>query len=164
MHLDYEITPQDLAALRAQILGVAPAWKRWAEAIVVGAICSLILVVVDRRSQYGLHWPSALGGILTVTLTFIVLQKQRMRQVQPAEKGYVLGSKRAVLLAQGVQLSGEGYELTIQWKAIRRMSETPEHLFLWVDRSVGFCLPKRAFTGESTKAAFVAELRKNTGL
>lgn len=164
VHIDYEIKPQDLAAQGAQVLRSIPTWKRLVDVTLTGLLVGLIMVPMTRRSEFGLHLPSAIGSVLAVSLAFIVLQKRRLRQFQPVANGFILGPKKAVLTGQGVVLSGEGYEMTLFWKAIRRIDETNDHLFLWVDNAAGFTIPKRDFADATAKAAFLAELRKHTGL
>ncbi len=93
---------------------------------------------------------------LTQTFLFVAVyavavyfwRKRSRRLMAPEQGGTLLGSHGAL-----------SYSLT-KWPAVRAIEETPEHVFVFVDKTVAHIVPKRCFPQSEDYQAFLRELRE----
>lgn len=95
-----------------------------------------------------------------VSLTFLVFvfyfQLRARRQMQPDETGSVLGRKSYELTDAGIVERTPHSESMFRWSGVRAVDETPEHLFLFIDRCAAYIIPKRSFLSLDRASDFVA--------
>jgi hypothetical protein len=77
-----------------------------------------------------------LGSVLAMTSLF-------RRSSLPDEDGLVLGNVRMELSDEGISTRRASSSGVTQWSALRGVTRTDTHLFLWVDRLSAYILPLR---------------------
>jgi hypothetical protein len=83
---------------------------------------------------------------------------QRRVDLSPEEGGYVLGPRVYTLDENGVRARSAATELWVGREAIRALEETPDHIFVYLDRGAALIVPRRAFATPQQAALFVAGL------
>jgi hypothetical protein len=101
------------------------------------------------------------GGMLLGTAWTSHLFQQR---TLPDEHGLTLGRVRMELSSEGVRtLRGNAVTLT-QWSALKDVTRTETHLFLWVDQASAYILPLRDLPAGLDGAAAQQRIRGWAGL
>jgi len=81
----------------------------------------------------------------------------------PEEDAYVCGPRTLIAGEDGLRVRSEKSELWLSPSAIRRIEQTAEHVFVYVDRAAAVIVPKRAFGSSEEMSAFVAALAGKAG-
>ena len=110
--------------------------------------------------------PAAIAGLLLFYVLFFFLYIRLGRII--ARKAYLPdGSFKAPMRVtaeeNGVRVESENYLTELKWKGIKRVVETPAHVFLMLDIMSGYVIPKRCFRDAQAQADFLATVRSFTG-
>jgi hypothetical protein len=76
-------------------------------------------------------------------------------------KGLFLRPHQISVSSKGVSFQSEVADLKYDWRAFRRLEETPAHFFLYVDGTIAYVVPKRDFASAEDAARFGATVRAN---
>src|SRR5205814_6476777 len=79
---------------------------------------------------------------IVTTLLFVGF---RSRRLFPVQGGLVLGKKRITLCPDGLRQSSTAHETLFRWPLVRRIAETPRHIFIMLDRNAGVIIPRSSF-------------------
>ena len=97
-------------------------------------------------------------AVYAIFYSFWRRRSRRMRSPEPG--GIFLGSHTFSLTPEGFEDHGAlSYSLT-KWPAVRAIEETPEHVFVFVDKTAAHIMPKRCFPQSEEYQAFLRELRE----
>lgn len=110
-----------------------------------------------------IHLPSAIGAAILILTAFYWQMKKLQDQMLPQPDGAVLGSHLYQIREDGIHVQSSYGAMHLVWQGIKSLEETPTHFFLFIDRSVGFVLPKRSFAGESQLHYFKATVTERCG-
>lgn len=164
--VDSHITLDDFAALQK-------AWAQRARAqagrirlygaatvpIVTGLLLAYLLGAGGARVPFGAY----LLGLCAAVFANAGAARLFRRSNLPAENGLVLGRVRTELSSEGIRTVRECSEGLTRWSALRDVTRTPTHVFLWVDRTSAYTLPLRDLPPELDAAAVVARVRSWAG-
>ena len=100
--------------------------------------------------------------LLAAYIAFSIFWRRRSRRaMSPEQGGVLLGSHTFSLTPEGFEDRGTfSYSLT-KWPAVRAIEETPEHLFVFIDKMAAHIVPKRCFPQPEDYDAFLQELREH---
>ena len=115
----------------------------------VGILLGVFLALYDGLGVAFFHWPSAAVGFLVsfvVIFTCLLYVIRRLfDRLLPASDSCRLGPQRYLLSEEGIRNVSSLADTLYRWSAVRHLGETPRHLFVLVDGTTGFVLPKRCF-------------------
>jgi len=114
-----------------------------------------------------IHLPSAIGAavlVFTIVVSMIYWHMKKLQdQMLPQPDGAVLGSHLYQVREDALHIRSSFGATQLTWSGIKSLEETPTHFFLFIDRSVGFILPKRSFAGESQQSIFRSTVTERCG-
>ena len=102
---------------------------------------------------------AVLGGAV-LALPFIVAPRNRRYQFTHQR----LADSESHLTATEAELvyRTDLAETRCKWAFLRRIDETPDHIFLWPNSRMGWMVPKRVFASPEEATAFVEFLKEKT--
>ncbi len=167
MRVDVQITIEDFRAFckaaykRAQSLPPPSESNPWRRRLLAGfAFFGVVLVdlVAIRLTDGPIVQYFLFGGLLALPFCgfFVYSYVNAQHRMQPEESGAVLGRKSFELTENGVVEVSPQTESITRWAGVMSVEETPEHIFLFVDRSAAFIIPKRCFGAPDEAAEFSA--------
>jgi hypothetical protein len=118
---------------RARLLG----------AILVPLLTGLTLLLALRGGWRPLALIPFLVGGCSFLFCIALTQRLYQRAGQPTAEGWFLGPVRVELSAEGIRTHRTHSDTMTRWSAVRDVTRTPSHVFLWVDSSQAFLLPVR---------------------
>ncbi|MCS6286950.1 MAG: YcxB family protein [Nitrospira sp.] len=114
-----------------------------------------------------IHLPSAIGAAVLVFIIVVSMIYWHMKKLQdqmlPQPDGAVLGSHLYQVREDALHVRSSFGTTQLAWRGIKSLEETPTHFFLFIDRSVGFILPKRSFATESQQNNFKSAVIERCG-
>lgn len=141
--IEGELTQEDwsawLAVWTVRVRARVPAWKT-VLAVVLPLLAGVVLASVLSGRHQPLPFFVGVGAyLMTATLT-----QRLFRDVsRPASEGYFLGRLRMELTSEGVRTVRDHGESWTRWSAVRDVTRTDTHVFLWVDPISAFIIPLR---------------------
>jgi len=110
----------------------------------------LLLLLVEAFIFY-VAW--AILVFIIYKLNFIKIRKL------PDEQGSILGEKTYIILEDRLREITEHGESIIKWRGIKRIAETKDYIYVFVDKIAAYILPKRCFHPEDNKDDFLLTLK-----
>jgi len=160
MSVDTEITVRDFRAFVAFVARQANPVLRFFEPVIFGVGCAIVLNLLGALFQIEYDGLTMLITLFASIFTVLFFISFRSRRMFPAPGGLVLGHKRVTLSAEGLRQSSEQHDSLFRWPLVRRLGETPHHIFIMLDRNAGVIVPKSAFATPADCQNFLAEVRK----
>lgn len=170
MEVEYELSAEDLTALRRHmqkrgpnrqqywlftaygiillLFAVISAFVRYLVPLPLGVYLGLLLLGIGVGS-----WMTLIGLALYTQLRAPNAFRKALQQRSYAEK--VLGWRRFSIDAQGICNKSEISCVIFLWKGIDKIVTTSEHTFIYVTKSAAFAIPRRAFADDRAFDAFV---------
>ena len=162
MSVDTEITVKDFRAFAAFVGRQRYPLLRFAEPLLFGVSCGLILNLLGALFHVEYHGPTMLITLFASIFTGLFCIGFRSRRMLPAEGGVVLGLKCVTIHADGLRQSSEHHDCLFRWSLVQRIGETRHHIFVMLDRNAGLIVPKSAFATPAECESFLAEVRKHS--
>lgn len=155
----FKLSAEDHRALTLHLCSslLAGGWRRrLAQSSGAGLIVGLIGSTVQTPTSY-------LTGAAVTLVSCLILAQVRTAQTSaalaPKESGYVLCGYEMVLRSSGIWIETPGWKGETSWSAVEAFEETADHLFLRLDSSVAYPVPKRAFADQEALADFETYVR-----
>jgi hypothetical protein len=123
----------------------------------IGLVLYYLVVYRAVDGPLGEHF--LFGGLLLLPIVAPFVYNytpHARRKVEPLESGDILGPKSYELTDDGVAQVARYTESSTRWAGVSSVADTPEHLFLFVDRCSAYILPKRCFDSPEHAAEFRA--------
>lgn len=128
---------------------------------------SLVLSFLVNAFGGRVHLPSAIGAaviVFTIVVSLIYWHMKKLQdQMLPQPGGAVLGSHLYQVRDDALHIQSSFGATQLAWRGIKSLEETSTHFFLFIDRSVGFILPKRSFADESQQSHFKSAVTERCG-
>ena len=119
-------------------------WTRIIGLTGVFALVAFATLSVLNASGLGLDPKSLLAGVAVIALSLWVNAWFVRRNSKPDQHGAFLGPCVYELDAAGLRSAREGFASSVaSWAAVRDVTFTPTHVFLWVDRFSAYTIPGR---------------------
>ena len=129
----------------------------------IGLALSLLVNAFGEQ----VHLPSAIGAAITVFTIVVSMIYWQMKKIQdqmmPQSDGALLGSHQYQVREEALHIQSSFGATQLAWQGIKSLEETSTHFFLFIDRSVGFILPKRSFATESQQNNFKSAVIERCG-
>lgn len=131
-----------------------PQRKFWIALLSFAFITAVVFFALSPR---GLHGPSALAGVAFVLLALVIIT--RLNRSAAGIPDSWTEPRVCALLEDGIHThTSVGYH-RYEWRVIREVQETDEHLFLLLD-NYAYVLPKRALDAVGGSALVRAEIER----
>jgi hypothetical protein len=128
---------------------------RWVPTAFILALAGLT-VVAYATSHYGRVALAALVAVslFTWTLRLVVHVSQK-----PMEGGIFLGSAEVEFDSHGMRLRKPTYQCFTAWTHCAEVTDTPTHIFIWIDRFTAQVIPLRDLPPGMTAPEFLTAVR-----
>jgi hypothetical protein len=136
---------------------------RLLEPVVFGGACALVLNLLGWLCHIEYDGKTALITLIASIVTVLLFVGFRSRRLFPVPGGMVLGEKHITLCPEGLRQSSVAHESLFRWPLVRRIGETPRHIFVMLDRNAGVIIPRSSFLTPQECEGFLAELKKLSG-
>jgi hypothetical protein len=155
------LTADDYRALQAQcptrLKASETPLAQWARIAVTVAVMGFVAVLATGSlTPIELDATSLFAGVVVIGLAIFANGWIARRSASPDPKGSFLGPCAYELDGAGLRSAREGHSSSAaSWAAIRDVTFTSTHLFLWVDRFSAYTIPGRDLpNGLTTQEAF----------
>lgn len=147
--LHVQMTPDDFVSFHREITTHAfgPHWH--ACLALAGAFLGFSMFFlpaflgVNSRTIGAVFLSFAIGLIPTLTLFLFASPTKRVRTLDP--DGLFLRPHDVTVSSRGISFKSDVAHWNYDWRAFRRIKETPTHFFLYYDRLMAHVIPKHAF-------------------
>ncbi|MBN2174652.1 MAG: YcxB family protein [Bacteroidales bacterium] len=94
-------------------------------------------------------------------LIFIIflLNFYRIKKI-PGKNGAILGAKTYSLTDEGFKETGENLESIVKWIGIKKVVESGDYIYVFVDRMAAYIIPVRYFDSQEQKAKFLQSINQ----
>lgn len=106
---------------------------------------------------------SALAGAVLASLAILLYLRFWAKASAPASGSLFFDECRYVLGPEGIHVTRSNLEGFTRWAAVRSITGTAEHLFLWIDRTQAHVIPVRALPGGVLPADLLATMERWRG-
>ena len=127
--------------------------------LLLGFLGAAWLQISHRR----LHVPEIIIGMLIAFLAVLLRTRMVTRAAQPSTDGGILGAVHYEFTAEGLRLQRAATTAQMRWSALRDVSITPQHLFLWIDHIAAHIVPVRDLPAPLTAESAAALIRSWVG-
>lgn len=124
-----------------------------------GLVTVIALHVLERFGLVPDVLGLTLGAALTVVCFALLFARQR-RAWRPDEDGFFLGEFELELGPDGIRSRHRRGESQILWSALRGLTCTSQHVFLWVDRLSAVVVPRRDLPETLTAESLMSSVRE----
>jgi hypothetical protein len=111
--------------------------------LLVGAGVIVLAAIVAQALGQSLSMLSLIAGVLFVSLASFFNTLRVKRSSVPDPEGHVLGPCSIVIGAAGLEVTKPGAAARYDWRIVRDLEWTSEHLFVWLDRVAALIVPLR---------------------
>src|SRR5690349_16583520 len=160
--LDVELTPADWDALSRYLQSRTRRQTSMRDYVLNGVLSAIptILILYALGLLHAQASPGLIGiGVLAVVFCLVMLARRARRAVRPTSGSSMMARTRFELDATGLRAIRAHHNGFVDWLAIDSVDETPEHVFLSLDRFVAYVIPKRQIVS-ITPDVLVAQVRQ----
>src|SRR5262245_40395662 len=170
MQVSFDLTKEDLIAHNLYRQQRSPSIQRQRRMVsgvflIGGLALGAVLLTHEHSSASFLAW--AMVALLLVTPAILPSSYRRStiklvgRLIDEGKNKSLLGRKEITITPVDICGAGELRSMTVRWKAVERIEETSDYLYIYFSSLEAFIIPRRAFAGEADFAAFAAGVRKH---
>ena len=167
IQVQFETTPADIQAFQKFAASLVRGFTSKASlgfswrSMVLGVPVGILLFIAAKLLRFTFHMPTALV-LAGVFLAFWWWASWSLaRATPPAERGAFLVRRQVSLDENGIREQSAEHKHYSTWQGVLSVEETPDHVFLMIDRFAGYIVPKRAFSDAAQLGEFVAFARKH---
>jgi hypothetical protein len=102
-------------------------------------------------------------GVFAIWTTSLILARLQRRATIPDDDGHILGPVRTELSDEGIRTIRTTATSQTAWSAVRDVTVTDAHVFVWVDSVAAYILPIRDLPGGLDAKGLVERIREFTG-
>lgn len=147
MKFDVDVTSDDLVALWRSFVRLRqnrvpnPKEGLLSFALIIIIVGAVLVAILNLFIPF--DFPTA---IITVvfggSILWAVVRRQLLRGGLELPDGMYLGHHSYEFSDSGVSRASSHMQMSVQWRGVRSVYETSDHIFLMLDRSFGFIIPK----------------------
>ncbi|HEU4889118.1 MAG TPA: YcxB family protein [Thermoanaerobaculia bacterium] len=146
MRIEYDITPEDWAAFGEYHARTSPQFRRATRVGVMNGM--LILLLAGTAMSLAMH---SIAWLALGLCGAAVWGWYWPRQVEANTRSYMAGKDLPCLrgrhvieaLPEGLRAKCDVTESLVAWVGVRGVIQTPEHVFVMLDRLQGYVIPKK---------------------
>lgn len=160
--VDVELTPADWDALNRHLqnrMRRQTSMRDYVLNVVLGAIPTILILYALALLHAQVSPLAIVIGAVVVVLCVMMLGRRARGAVRPTPGSSMMARTRFELDATGLRANRAHHNGFVDWLAIESVDETPEHVFLSLDRFVAYVVPKRQIVS-ITSEALVAQVRQ----
>jgi hypothetical protein len=161
VRIELDHTPEDWRAFgRFHLQRVRRGSAYWI--FLIGAFLLVLLAIVLAQAMSGRSASWSLSGLIALVAGWIALVRVvRARAVIPES---FLGPQVYELRDDGIATTTHTGTALVEWRAVREVNETAEHLFARLDSVTCLVLPKRDLAAHGGAAAVRAEIERRIAI
>ena len=133
---------------------------------VIVVLTGTLAVLIALRRDPSAALAETLSGMLPffafLVIFFLILRRYQSR-FAPDKAGFCLGRHHYQLSDDGIQEQTANTKTFVKWPGILDLGETPDHLFLMLDRSAAIIVPKRIFSSVRDSQEFLDYVQSHRG-
>jgi hypothetical protein len=119
----------------------------------------LLAVLTIVGYAIGMYGHAALAALIAVSLFIGMLRLISTITAKPLDHGIFLGPAELEIDATGMSLRKATYQSAVTWTRWCDISDTPTHIFVWIDRFTAQVIPLRELPPDLPALALVSALR-----
>lgn len=128
--------------------------------VALGLGCLLVLLAV--RLQQPVPFLAVVIGACAAVLGVMINMKRIRAGSVPDECGVILGPSRLRFDSDGIHLEKAHSVARHDWSVLQEVTQSPEHLFVWIDRVAALIVPLRDLPAGITAGQAVEQIRAFT--
>lgn len=169
MKIEFELFEKDYIAFNMNYLSTSPIIKRsiFIQQYIVSIIYLIAPFVIAKTTDTPLlHW---LPICIIIYIVWVIFYSKyyKMRAKKHIEKLIkegknigVLGQHSILLTKNGITAIKGSSKSKMNWRSIENISETEEHIYIYIGSIEAYMIPLRAFKNEEEKIAFINKLNE----
>lgn len=126
-------------------------------AVALGLGCLLVLLAV--RLQQPVPFLAVVIGACAAVLGVMINMRRIRAGSLPNERGVILGPSRLRFDSDGIHLEKTHSVARHDWSVLQEVTQSPEHLFVWIDRVAALIVPTRDLPAGLSAAEAVEQIR-----
>jgi hypothetical protein len=100
------------------------------------------------------------AGVVALYIGLIIRAHLQRRRAAPDADGAALGPRKLEISSEGIRQFSTHSESLTRWTALKDITDTSEHIFLWVDRIAAHIIPIRSLPTELTSEMAIDQIRR----
>ncbi len=134
--------------------------KRLKSFFLIGmGLVTLWVIIINIGEAFDVLYFIAEFMILFViwSLFFVVLRKIGLSEIKkmPDDKGSTLGYRTYLIEEKGFRSISELGETFTNWKGLKKIQESQDYYYLFIDKMVAYIIPKRSFLNKIEEKDFI---------
>ncbi|HEY6640630.1 C13 family peptidase [Povalibacter sp.] len=125
--------------------------------LALGLACVLVLLAVQL--QQPIPFLAVVVGACAAVLGVMINMRRLRKASHPDEQGVILGPGRLTFDDSGMRLEKMHSLIRHDWSVFQDITQSPEHLFVWIDRMAGLIVPIRDLPTDLTAAQVMEQIR-----
>ena len=160
MELKYELTNKDFTAFYKYCSKYTRLKDQFNKRFILFFFLYILAVLFAAIfiEDVDINLPSLILTFFIVVIPIIGIMYLYSTSLAPTPKGWMLGMQTMSITDIGLQIESDLYKITVQWKAIKDIIQTPAYIFLFVDTIAGYIIPKHIFTNTEEMNTFFEKL------
>jgi len=118
-------------------------WRSLLGIVVFAAILAAGLVLLAIHLGRPVPFAAVAVGACAAVLGIVLNMRRIRRAARPNDEGVVLGASRMRFDAQGMHMEKDHSSIRHGWAVFRGVTQTSQHLFVWVDTVAALIVPLR---------------------
>lgn len=169
MKIQFELTEKDYIDFNMNYMTTSPAIKRsiFIQRYIISIIYLVAPFIITKITGASLwHWFPICLTVYIVWVTFYA-RYYKMRVKKHIEKLLTEGKSIGVLGKHSISLTKNGIiaikglsKSKMNWSSVQNISETKEHIYIFIGSIEAYMIPLRAFLNEDDKIAFLNKLNE----
>ncbi len=125
------------------------------------ALYTLILHLYVNLKQSATIYPIALIITLSLFFGFWILDKIALKKVlSPYKNGIVLAKHKLKFTEAGIETEAENKKSFTGWILVREIIDSKDYIYIMIDKSIGYIVPKRLFSSHSDIDTFLKQINQ----
>lgn len=167
--LEYELTAQDYIDFNLYHLKYSGKIKNllFIQRFVMPLIYFVLAFILARSTNVPLWVWMIVSAAVYLLWVFVYparmeknLSKKLSKALKQEKNSKLLGRHSITLYGDGLTDTGNGGETRVKWSSIMDFVNYKEHLFIFINESRAFIIPKRAFASEDALNSFTSRVEK----
>jgi len=126
-------------------------------AVALGLGCVLVLLAVQLRQP--VPFVAVVIGACAAVLGIMINMRRIRGASQPDENGVILGPSRLRFDSEGMHLEKAHSQIRHGWPVFQEVTQSTEHLFVWIDRVAALIVPIRDLPAGLSAAQAAQQIR-----
>jgi hypothetical protein len=133
--------------------------RTWVFVFAASLLLGFLGAAFLQYSRYPVHAWEIIAGMVIAYGSIILRSRSAHRAALPSEDGVILGATHYEFRSDGIHQHRAQARIHVAWNALQGISETPQYVYLWIDRLTAYIVPVRDLPAGMDAAQAVATVR-----